>query len=142
MLNYTTTIDAFKTVSEIEKILVGHKAKSVLKNYTQDGRIESLSFIVDIPTGQVPIRLPVDVGSVLQILKQEKKASPRKQIKATEEQAERVAWRILKDWVEAQMALVEIEMVKMEEVFLPYMVIDESGKTIFEKLEQRQFLLE
>ncbi|WP_269478222.1 hypothetical protein [Hominibacterium faecale] len=141
ILNYTTTIDAYKTVSEIEYILVKHKAKSVLKNYTNDGSIESLSFIVEIPTGQMPIKLPVNTDAALAVLIREKKSNPRKQIKTTREQAERVAWRILKDWVEAQMALIEIELVKMEQVFLPYAVLDESGETIFEKLESRQFLL-
>ena len=34
------------------------------------------------------------------------------------EQAYRVAWRNILDWVEAQMALLEIGMAKMEEVFL------------------------
>ena len=33
ILNYTTTVDAFKTVSEIEYILVKHKAKSIVKIY-------------------------------------------------------------------------------------------------------------
>lgn len=141
ILNYTTTIDAYKTVSEIEHILVKHRAKSVLKNYTDDGRIESLSFIVEIPTGQMPIKLPVNTDAALAVLVREKKSNPRKQIKTTREQAERVAWRILKDWVEAQMALIEIELVKMEQVFLPYAVLDESGQTIFEKLEKQQFLL-
>ncbi len=57
------------------------------------------------------------------------------------EQAYRVAWRNILDWVQAQMALIEIEMTKLEEVFLPYMVA-KSGKTYFETLENRQFQLE
>jgi hypothetical protein len=39
------------------------------------------------------------------------------------------------------MALLEIGMVKMEEIFLPYM-LDNSGSTFFERMEQRGFLLE
>jgi peroxiredoxin family protein len=74
------------------------------------------------------------------VLKKEKKAGT-KNIKDTKEQAERVAWRILKDWVEAQMALLDIEMVKMEEIFMPY-IVDQKGQTLYEKLEQKQFLLE
>ena len=62
-------------------------------------------------------------------------------MKDTEEQAEKVAWRILKDWVDAQMALIEIEMVKMEEVFLPYTIIDNFGTTVYERLEQTQLML-
>ena len=61
--------------------------------------------------------------------------------KEMDEQAYRVAWRNILDWVEAQMALLEIEMAKIEEIFLPYMV-NSSGETLFERLKQRGFLLE
>lgn len=140
ILNYTTTIEAFKTVSEIEYILVKHKAKSVMKNYEGES-ITGLSFLIDTGAVQVPIRLPVKVDECLQVLKREKQKSPRSNIKATREQAERVAWRILKDWVEAQMALLDIEMVRLEEIFLPYIEM-QNGQTIFERLEEKQFLLE
>lgn len=140
ILNYTTTIEAFKTVSEIEYILVKHKAKSVMKNYEGES-ITGLSFLIDTGAVQVPIRLPVKVDECLQVLKREKQNSPRSNIKATREQAERVAWRILKDWVEAQMALLDIEMVRLEEIFLPYIEM-QNGQTIFERLEEKQFLLE
>jgi hypothetical protein len=56
-------------------------------------------------------------------------------------QAYRVAWRNILDWVQAQMALLEIGMAKMEEVFLPYMQ-DRQGLTFFERMEERGFLLE
>ncbi len=39
------------------------------------------------------------------------------------------------------MALIDTGMVKFEEVFLPYM-LDRSGKTYFETLEPKHFLLE
>lgn len=140
ILNYSTTIDALKTVGEVEYILIKHGAKSILKDIAPDGSIGSLSFMVETPYGTMPIKLPVNVAPVLKVLESEKKKRNSK-VKATKEQAERVAWRILKDWVEAQMALIEIEMVKMEQVFLPYAILGESGQTVFEKLESRQFLL-
>lgn len=46
ILNYTTTIDSFKTVSEIEYILMKHKAKSIMKNYEGES-ITGLSFLID-----------------------------------------------------------------------------------------------
>lgn len=140
ILNYTTTVDAFKTVSEIEYILMKHRAKSIMKNYDGES-ITGLSFLIDTGAQQIPVRLPAKVDECLKVLKQEKKDNPRKQIKDTREQAERVAWRILKDWVEAQMALLDIEMVKFEEIFLPY-IETQGGKTIYERLEERKFLLE
>lgn len=139
ILNYTTTVDAFKTVSEIEYILMKHGAKSIMKNYENESVI-GLSFLIDTGVQKIPVRLPAKVDACLAVLHKEKRENPRKQIKDTREQAERVAWRILKDWVEAQMALLDIEMVRFEEIFLPY--IEVQGKTVFEKLEEKQFLLE
>lgn len=139
ILNYTTTVDAFKTVSEIEYILMKHKAKSIMKNY--DGEmITSMSFLIDAGSRQIPVKMPVKIDECLKVLQKEKQAGSRN-IKATREQAERVAWRIMKDWVEAQMALLDVEMVELQEIFLPY-IVDQSGQTVYEKLEQRQFLLE
>lgn len=140
ILNYTTTVDIFKTVSEIEYTLMKHKAKSIMKNYDGES-ITGLSFLIDTGVQQIPVRLPVKVDECLKVLKKEKRENPRKQIKDTREQAERVAWRILKDWVEAQMALLDIEMVRFEEIFLPYIQTN-NGQTVYEQLEERQFLLE
>ena len=138
ILNYTTTIESYKTVAEIEKILVKHKAKSIMKDY-QDESIVALSFLIDVGSNQIPIKLPAKIEECYMVLCNEKK-NGTKNIKATKEQAERVAWRILKDWIEAQMALLDINMVKFEEVFMPY-IVDSNGRTLFEKLEERQFLL-
>ena len=139
ILNYTTTVDAFKTVSEIEYILMKHKAKSIMKDY--DGEtITGLSFLIDTGIQQIPVRLPVRIDECLKVLKKEKKENPRKQIKDTRDQAERVAWRILKDWVEAQMALLDIEMVRLEEIFLPYIQTN-NGQTVYERLEEKRFML-
>lgn len=140
ILNYTTTVDVFKTVSEIEYILMKHNAKSIMKNYNGQS-ITGLSFLIDTGSQQIPVRLPVKVDECLQVLKKEKRENPRKQIRDTREQAERVAWRILKDWVEAQMALLDIEMVRFEEIFLPYIETN-NGQTVYERLEERKFLLE
>ena len=140
MLNYTTQIDAIKTASEIEYLLIKNGARSILKDISEDGKIRALSFVVMTPYGQMPIRLPVNVNPVLEILTKEKKGNSR--VKANYDQAERVAWRCLKDWTEAQMALIQIEMARMEQIFLPYAILDQTGQTVFEKLERRNFLLE
>lgn len=139
ILNYTTTVDAYKTVAEIERVLVKHGASSIMKNY--DGEtITGLSFLIDTGVRQIPVRLPVKINECLEILSIEKRKDT-KNVKATREQAERVAWRILKDWVEAQMALLDVQMVKFEEIFLPYIETND-GKTVYEKLEEKQFYIE
>ena len=60
----------------------------------------------------IAFRLPSDWRPVLQILERDPKV--RRRVRPSQEQAMRVSWRILKDWVEAQMALVETHMVTLE----------------------------
>ena len=132
--NYTTSVDALKSVGEIQGILVGHGATSIMINYAKDKTIESLSFIVETPHGHLPFRLPVNANAVLKVL-EEQGCPPRY---ANYPQAVRVAWRIIKDWVRAQMALLETEMVKIEQVFLPYMMASKN-KTLYEVMKDRNF---
>ena len=134
LLNYTTKVDVYTTLGEIQRQLVRHGAKKILQDYDDDGHIRALTFAVDTPTGLRGVRLPANVDAVHAVL-------IRQKVKADRDQAERVAWRIIKDWVEAQMAILESEMVQMDEIFLPYMV-NNSGQTVFEAYRNKQLALE
>ena len=76
ILNYTTTVDSFKTVSEIEYILMKHKANAIMKNYEGES-ITGLSFRIDTGVQQIPVRLPVKVDECLKVLKKEKREKER-----------------------------------------------------------------
>lgn len=56
------------------------------------------------------------------------------------EQAQRVAWRIVKDWVEAQMAIVEAQLADLAEVFLPY-AITKNGTTLYKEIQTNGMLM-
>lgn len=140
LLNYTTTIEAMKTVGEIQGNLAAHGAKSILIDYGDDGTVEALSFQVPTPHGQVAIRLPIAPDAVLKVLTQQNRLGKVPKRYANHAQAVRVAWRIVKDWVEAQMAILETEMVRMEQIFLPY-VITQGGRTLYEAMVDRHFQL-
>lgn len=139
LLNYTTQIEAAKTVAQINSILVAHGAKSILTNYDDKGLIISLSFEIQTPQGMAAIRLPVNPDAVLKVMSRYQSHVPQRL--QTKEQAIRIAWRIVKDWVEAQMAILETEMVKMEQIFLPY-IETQSGQTLFQVFESRRLLTE
>jgi len=134
--NYSTSVEAAKTVAEIHGILVAHGAKSIMTNYDKDGFVESLSFIVPTPYGDMGIKLPIDAKAVLKVLEREG-MPPRF---CNYPQAVRIAWRIVKDWVRAQMAILETEMVRMEQIFLPYM-ITRDNKTLYEAMVDHKFYL-
>ena len=98
-----------------------------------------MKFLVYTAIGEIPIALPVNVEAVQKILSAQKKRNSN--VKATSEQAERTAWKCLKDWVDAQMALIQIGMVSIDQIFLPY-VINKGGKTLYDTVREHGYLLE
>ena len=123
-------------------MLAKHGAKKVMLDYGDDGEPEALVF--QILRGKEPLafKVPVRPDLVLQVLaKQHAEGQLKSHMSSpTREQAGRVAWRIIKDWVEAQMAILETEMVTMEEVFLPYLV-NRKGETLYESMVTGGFYL-
>ncbi len=119
------------SIERIQKCLLDHRAKSISYEYADDGRITGLTFGIEINGVTVGVRLPARVENVERILG----ATTNSQ----KEQAYVTAWANIRDWIEAQLALVDTEMVRMEEVFLPYVVI--GSQTVFEKMVSDKFLL-
>ncbi len=148
ILNYTTKIPIETTITEIEKLLISSGASKILKDYDNGGNIESISFTLVTEKGELPFKLPMNVEAVLQTLKTQsgeyknyRSGQQRKipQSMVNKEQAARVGWRIIKDWLEAQLALFFLQMVKIEEIFLPYMYNAKEDKTMFQMLEEKGF---
>ncbi len=131
LLNYTTKIDVEKTIGEIQKMLSLRGASQILTDY-EEGYVKALSFRLTLGEQTISFKLPCDWNPVLQLLKDDPKVPVKLCVR---EQAVRVAWRIVKDWVEAQMALVETNMAQMGEVFLPYAVM-KGGQTLFEQMQE------
>lgn len=136
ILNYTTQIAAEKTITEIQKVLARAGAQAILTEYDPEAVLCAVSFRINTPSGMISFRLPANVDRVLACLKRESKVPKRLK---TKEQASRVAWRILKDWIEAQMAIVEAECAELTEVFLPY-AHDDQGTTVYDKIKSGGFL--
>ena len=56
------------------------------------------------------------------------------------EQAERVAWRVARSWLEAQLAMIQIGLAKIDQIMLPYMHVGDQ-QTVYDKyLESQQYL--
>jgi len=143
LLNYTTKISASKSIGEIQELLQKGGAKVILTEFGDEGFIESLSFKVNVKGQDMGFKLPCQWQPVAEILKHEPKVPKyvREDPELLKDQALRVSWRVVKDWVEAQMAILEMEMVEMQQVFLPYMETN-NGETVYERLRGNDFLLE
>ncbi len=138
LFTYTTSIEPQKTIMEIQEVLTSHGAKSILSNYDSEGKIKSLSFMVDTPHGDMAIKLPCNPEPVYRILKQQYEEKIISAGFVNEHQALRVSWRIILYWVKAQMAILETEMVQIEQIFLPYMTMKD-GRTLYEKMIDSKF---
>ena len=136
ILNYTTQIKALKTVGEIQTMLAEAGAQAVLTEY-DGGDVSALSFRLEHNGQLISFRLPVRTEEIYVVLQNDPDI-PRKL--KTLEQATRVAWRIIKVWTAAQLALIEAEQADMVQAFLPY-VQDSKGQTLYERLEQTDFKL-
>lgn len=139
----TTKIEPSQTVSEIQKILGKYGASSIRTDY-ENGEVIAILFTIKIDEGDpIAFRLPCRWKEVQKLL--DEKRPPDSYIYRGEliernniDQSKRVAWRQILRWVEAQLALTETNMVKLHEVFMPYLMVDK-GLTLFEKLESQNW---
>lgn len=136
LLNYTTSISPQKTVMEIQSALAKAGASAIMANYDKEGNVIALSFRINADGKEIAFKLPTSWEPVQATLKRQR-VSPKYQ---TPEHALRVAWRITKDWVEAQLAIIETQMVTTAQVFLPY-AITHDGSTVYEYLAKNEHIL-
>lgn len=140
ILNYTTKINTEKTCGEIQKMLAGAGAQAIMHEYNDDGVLIRLSFKIECHGILLAFLLPANIDRIYAILQNDRRVTRRDK---NMEQAARVAWRIIKDWIAAQLAIVEAEQAEMAEVFLPYVQNEKTGKTLYKRiLETDMKLLE
>jgi hypothetical protein len=134
ILNYTTSVPANRSIAEITAILVKAKASAVMSEY-DNGVIARLSFKTSTIHGEHVFQLPANIDGVYAALKLDSRVSNSSKTRA---HAERVAWRIIKDWVEAQIAIIEADLATLPQVFLPYMQIG-ANETVYSRFEKNGF---
>jgi len=137
LLNYSTVIKTEKTVSEIQGILAEAGAQAVMSEFDDARVLTAISFRMNTSFGLMSYRLPSRIDPIWKILSEDRNIRPKFR---TWDQASRVAWRIIKDWIEAQLALVEADQADIDQVFLPYMEIN-AGVTVFDRLKEKPSLL-
>ena len=132
--NYTTSIDVYKSLGEIQVALASHGARKIMVDYDGAGQPIGLTFAIETQAGNRGFILPANVEGVRTVFAKQK-------VKDTAGQAERTAWRNVRDWVMAQMAIIEAGQVDMEEVFLPYLT-DGKGRTLYQLYQGGQLAIE
>lgn len=132
--NYTTEVNATRTIGEISDQLVSHGARRVQVDYDTQRQIEGIAFDFPVQGINIHFRLPTNAQGVHAVLQSQAGVDRRQK---TLEHAHKVSLRILKDWIAAQMAIVEAGAAQLAEVFLPY-AVQADGKTMFQAFEEHQ----
>lgn len=138
ILNHTTEVPAAQTVSQIVGMLARKGAQSITQDFYEDGRVKALAFVLRVGVMPIRFQLPANTDGVAGVLKKEKpftwgrhRGSSDDYYAKQKQQAERIAWRILKDWVEAQIALIESGQAEPAQVFMPY-AVEKTGQTMYQ----------
>lgn len=132
--NYTTSIKVQKSMNEIQELLSAYGAQKIMIDY-EAGEPTVITFAIQTAKGLLPIRLPANIEKIGIRMYKTKWAYLRDKQK---EQAKMTGWRNIKDWIDSQLALVETDMVKIEQIFLPYAVM--GNQTVYERFESGNLL--
>jgi len=129
----STKIDPLQTAGEVVSLLVQAGARQIQQEYSSDKKLVGVAFTLEILPGMVRyFKLPVRSEPIFKIINGGRKHYRGNYTTVDREQAERVAWRQLYRWIQAQLAMIEVGMVEAAEIFLPYMQ-NESGATLFQE---------
>ena len=139
--NYTSTVEASRSMSKIEELLVEIGANNINKQYV-DKICTGITFFLPSPFGgdggglqqTLPFHLKAQVEECFNILWQDVKR-PRPETRAAiQQQASRTAWKILSDWTEVQCTMILLGQAKPLQMFLPFMYDMKTNETLFDKV--------
>lgn len=136
--NYTTDIPSIRSISEIQGLLARAGASRVMFEYDDSGDVKALVFMLKVGGREMPFKLPAKPEAVYKIVFgdarnpfTQNQQRHDKWEKDRKNQSVDIAWRIVKDWIEAQFALIELEQAEAAEIFMPYLMVS-TTKTLFE----------
>lgn len=133
--NYTSTVDASRSMARIEEMLVEIGATNINKQY-QDKTCTGITFLLyDQQLQQtLAFHLKAQVEECFTVLWKDVKR-PQANTKVTlQQQANKTAWKILSDWTEIQCSMILLKQAKPLQMFLPFMYDMQSNETLFDKV--------
>lgn len=133
ILNYTTTVATDRTVAKIQKLLARAGAASVATHYNDDGEPIGIAFSLNTPHGSRQFEMPVNISGVDQVLIKDPAVRRANKRYIQPEHAAKVAWRVVEEWLDAQLAIIEANMVTLDQVMLPYLVVRPDGTTLYQQ---------
>ncbi len=133
--NYTSSIDASRSMAKIEELLVEIGATNINKEYVEKVCTGITFLLFDQQLQKtLPFHLKAQVQECFAILWKDVKR-PRSDTRAIlQQQANKTAWKILSDWTEIQCSMILLGQAKPLQMFLPFMYDMKTSETLFDKV--------
>lgn len=133
--NYTSEIDASKSMANIERVLVEIGASNINKNY-KDKVCSGITFLYfDEQTKQtLAFHLKAQVDECFNIFWKQRVQKTASQKEACIKQANRTAWKILSDWTEIQCSMILLGQATTLQMFLPCVYDMKNNETLYDKI--------
>ena len=135
----TTEVPAERTAAEISSCLIQSGATQIATDYAE-GKITGLRWTMRASGRDLLFAMPARVEPVFKLLKRRSAKSyfSNKDTERLKAKANRIAWRQLLRWVQAQCAMIECGMTEPAEVFFPYIQAN-TGQSLFEIFKGSEF---
>ncbi len=153
--NYTSEVPVSQTIYRIEQTLIKCGVTGITKEYGTNADVTAIQFHIPTPNnGTMTVRLPANKEKAQDALwlnyADGDKLTPdgnalawsaykKKKRADFAQQAERTAWKIVQDWVEVQMSMIQMKQADTLEVFLPYVWDNRSQSTVYGRLKAGGF---
>lgn len=138
--NYTSEVPASTSMANIEKYLAEAGATDISKKY-ESGVCVAISFRIMVNNLPLFFKLPARVEACFKVLWDEISRPKEGTRERTMQQAERTAWKIVAEWVQIQLTMVQLQQAELLQVFLPYVYDVQKDETFYQKLQGNNFKL-
>lgn len=136
-LNYTTVVAAGKTAHECLAVLGKYGAKRAGLAYGRDKVPTGITFVLDTRWGERGYEIALNFDGTRQSLLRAYKDRKIERRYTEPAHAQKVAWRVLKMWLESNLAMVEAGLAEPEKALFPYMLLAPEH-TLFDEYDQQQ----
>lgn len=138
--NYRSSAELADILDAIRRTLAEGGARRISFEYDGAGEPREITFCLPIGEQLATFRLPARLYNVQPLIIESYRNAGRSvpHGQALKDQAARTGWANIRDWVAAQMAMIRTGMVKSQEVFLPYLLLEgyEEPITYYEAFER------
>lgn len=136
--NYTSTVPATTSMTNIEKCLVEAGATDISKKYENQVCV-AVRFRMMVNMKPLFFELPARIEPCFKVLWKEVKRPQPDTKTRTMQQAERTAWKIISDWVQIQLSMIQLEQAELLQVFLPYVFNPATEQTFYNQMKEGGF---